>query len=103
MSILPSDLWAIRYYLFATRSFVFYFPQGALATPFEAAATRRILHATPRGIPILGWFRSPTLTEENSFVQLASGGGRFGVGVQGVRSLSVLAASGRNDSQRQAS
>src|SRR6266550_4316145 len=65
LAILPPDRWAIRDYLVATRTFVFYFPQGALGTPFEAAATRRILHAAPRGIPILGWFTSPTLTEEN--------------------------------------
>src|SRR5439155_163555 len=103
LAILPPDLWAIRDYLVATRTFVFYFPQGALATPFEAAATRRILHATPRGIPILGWFRSPTLTEENSFVQLASGEGKFVVGVQDVPNLSVLTALGRDETRRQAS
>src|SRR6184192_2669404 len=103
LAILPPDRWAIRDYLVATRTFVFYFPQGALATPFEAAATRRILHATPRGIPILGWFRSPTLTEENSFVQLASGEGKFVVGVQDVPNLSVLTALGRNETRRQAS
>ncbi len=103
LAILPPDRWAIRDYLVATRTFVFYFPQGALATPFEAAATRRILHATPRGIPILGWFNSPTLTEENSFVQLASGEGKFVVGVQDVPNLSVLTAVGRNVTHRQAS
>jgi len=102
LSIQPPDRWAIRDYLIATRTFVFYFPQGALATPFEAAATRRILHATPRGIPILGWFKSPTLTEENSFVQLASGEGKFVVGAQDVPNLSVLTALGRNETRRQA-
>src|SRR5256886_3983733 len=35
LAILPPDRWAIRDYLIATRTFVFYFPQGALATPFE--------------------------------------------------------------------
>src|SRR5437870_1767314 len=103
LAILPPDRWAIRDYLVATRTFVFYFPQGALATPFEAAATRRILHATSRGIPILGWFSSPTLTEENSFVQLASGEGKFVVGVQDVPNLSVLTALGRNATRSQAS
>src|SRR3989475_4508874 len=103
LAILPPDRWAIRDYLIATRTFVFYFPQGALATPFEAAATRRILHATSRGIPILGWFSSPTLTEENSFVQLASGEGKFVVGVQDVPNLSVLTALGRNATRSQAS
>src|SRR6267378_911640 len=102
LSILPPDRWAIRDYLIATRTFVFYFPQGALATPFEAAATKRILQATPRGIPILGWFKSPTLTEENSFVQLASGEGKFVVGAQDVPNLTVLTALGRNESRRQA-
>src|SRR6266566_6014806 len=103
LAILTPDRWAIRDYLVATRTFVFYFPQGAFATPFEAAATRRILHATPRGIPILGWFRSPTLTEENSFVQLASGEGKFVIGAQDVPNLSVLTALGRNETRRQAS
>src|SRR6267378_3891174 len=102
LAILPPDRWAIRDYLVATRTFVFYFPQGILATPFEAAATRRILQATPRGIPILGWFNSPTLTEENSFVQLASGEGKFVVGAQDVPNLTVLTALGRNESRRQA-
>ena len=101
LSILPPDRWAIRDYLIATRTFVFYFPQGALATPFEAAATKRILQATPRGIPILGWFKSPTLTEENSFVQLASGEGKFVVGAQDVPNLTVLTALGRNATRNQ--
>src|SRR5467141_61362 len=96
LSILPPDRWAIRDYLVATRTFVFYLPQGILASPFEASATRRILHGTPRGIPILGWFNSPTLTEENSFVQMASGEGKFVVGAQDVPNLSVLTAIGRN-------
>ncbi|TLZ72879.1 MAG: hypothetical protein E6K14_06310, partial [Methanobacteriota archaeon] len=71
LAILPPDRWAIRDYLIATRTFVFYEPQGALATPAETAATMRVLRASPRGIPILGWFDSPTLTEENAFVQMA--------------------------------
>ena len=49
LSILPPDRWAIRDYLIATKTFVFYFPQGILASPAETAATKRILHATPRG------------------------------------------------------
>lgn len=101
LAILPPDRWAIRDYLIATGTFVFYLPQGILATPSETAATKRILHATPRGIPILGWFNSPTLTEENSFVQLASGEGKFVVGGQDVPNLSVLTALGRNESRRQ--
>src|SRR2546422_7679646 len=96
LAILPPDRWAIRDYLVATRTFVFYLPQGILASPFEASATRRILHGTPRGIPILGWFNSPTLTEENSFVQMASDEGKFVVGAQDVPNLSVLTAIGRN-------
>src|SRR5207302_8425039 len=62
-AILPPDRWAIRDYLVQTGTFVFYLTQGMLASPFEAAATMRILQAAPRGIPILGWFNSPTLTE----------------------------------------
>ena len=101
LAILPPDRWPIRDYLYATKTFVFYHPQGALASPFESAATMRILEATPRGIPIVGWFPSPTLTEENSFVQMASGQGKFVVGVQDVPNLSVLTALGRNETHRQ--
>jgi len=101
LAILPPDRWAIRDYLIATRTFVFYEPQGMPATPAETAATMRVLHATPRGIPILGWFDSPTLTEENSFVQMASAEGKFIVGVQDLPNLSVLTAFGRADTHRQ--
>ena len=101
LAILPPDRWAIRDYLYATKTFVFFHHQGALASPFETAATIRILEATPRGIPILGWFPSPTLTEENSFVQMASGQGKFVVGVQDVPNLSVLTALGRNETHPQ--
>ena len=103
LAILPPDRWAIRDYLIATKTFVFYFPQGILARPAETAATKRILHATPRGIPILGWFNSPTLTEENSFVQMASAEGKFVVGGQEVPNLSVLTALGRNETRSQRS
>ncbi len=101
LAILPPERWAIRDYLIATRTFVFYEPQGVLATPAETAATMRVLRATPRGIPILGWFESPTLTEENSFVQMASAEGKFIVGVQELPNLSVLTAFGRADTHRQ--
>ncbi len=96
LAILPPDRDALRDYLVATRTFVFYNPQGVLATPQEIASTLRILHATPRGIPILGWFPSPTLTEENAFVQLASSEGKFVLGTEDVPNLSVLTAFGRN-------
>ena len=95
LAILPPDRWAIRDYLVATRTFVFYLPQGVLASPFDTAATMRILRASPRGIPVLGWFDSPTLTEENAFLQLVSREGKFVVGVQNVTNLSVLTALGR--------
>src|SRR2546422_81820 len=103
LAILPPDRWAIRDYLVQTGTFVFYLTQGILASPMEAAATMRILSAAPRGIPILGWFNSPTLTEENSFVQMASAAGKFVVGVQNVPNLSVLTALGRNETHRQVS
>lgn len=101
LSILPPDRWAIRDYLIATRTFVFYLPQGIFASPFDIAATRRILHAAPRGIPILGWFNTPTLTEENAFVQMASEEGKFIVGAQDLPNLSVLTAIARNATHRQ--
>ena len=95
LAILPPDQLASRDYLVATRTFVFYEPQGMLATPAELAATRRILAAAPRGIPILGWFDSPTLTEENAFVQMASSYGKPILGSEAVPNLSVLTAYGR--------
>src|SRR5256886_6624138 len=103
LAILPPDRWAIRDYLVQTGTFVFYFTQGILASPSETAGTMRILQAAPRGIPILGWFNSPTLTEENSFIQMASAAGKFVVGVQDVPNLSVLTALGRNGTHRQVS
>src|SRR3989441_1977835 len=103
LAILPPDRWAIRDYLVQTGTFVFYYTQGILASPFETAATMRILQVAPRGIPILGWFNSPTLTEENSFIQMASAAGKFVVGVQDVPNLSVLTALGRNEMHRQGS
>src|SRR2546425_4251968 len=103
LAILPPDRWAIRDYLVQTGTFVFYLTQGILASPMEATATMRILAAAPRGIPILGWFNSPTLTEENSFVQMASAAGKVVVGVQDVPNLSVLTALGRNETHRQVS
>ncbi|MGI0149632.1 MAG: GxGYxYP domain-containing protein, partial [Thermoplasmata archaeon] len=101
LAILPPDRWAIRDYLVATRTFVFYLPQGVLASPSDTAATMRILRAAPRGIPILGWFNSPTLTEENAFLQLASREAKVVVGVQNVTNLSVLTALGRTQPHRQ--
>src|SRR5207245_11194478 len=103
LAILPPDRWAIRDYLVQTGTFVFYFTQGILASPSETAATMRILQAAPRGIPSLGWFNSPTLTEENTFSQMASAAGKFVVAVQAVPTLAVLAALGRNETHRQVS
>ena len=102
LAILPPDEHALRDYLVASRTFVFYEPQGVLATPQEIAATLRVLHAAPRGIPILGWFRSPTLTEENAFVQLASSEGKFVLGTEDTPNLSALTAFGRNTGYTQA-
>ncbi len=96
LAILPPTEVAPRDYLIATRTFVFYEPQGILATPEQLASTQRVLAAAPRGIPILGWFDSPTLTEENAFVQLASGYGKPIFGSEAVPNLSVLTAYGRN-------
>ena len=101
LAILPPDQLALRDYLIATRTFVFYEPQGMLATPEQIASTQRILAVTPRGIPILGWFPSPTLTEENAFIQLASRYGKSVFGSEGVPNLSVLTAYGRNEVRSQ--
>lgn len=101
LAILPPDRLPLRDYLIATRTFVFYDEQGVLASPADLASTQRILAATPRGIPILGWFNSPTLTEENAFVQLASQYGKEIVGSQTVPNLSVLTAYGRNETHVQ--
>ena len=102
LAILPPDRMALRDYLIATRTFVFYQPQGVLASPGELASTQRVLAATPRGIPVLGWFDSPTLTEENAFVQLLSQYGKAIVGSENVPDLSVLTAYGRNEVRAQA-
>ncbi|MFQ5838142.1 MAG: hypothetical protein ACE5HJ_05100 [Thermoplasmata archaeon] len=96
IAILPPERFAIRDYLIAAKVFVFYHPQGALASPRDLSATLRMLRATPRGIPIIGWFNSPTETEENLFVQMASSEGKYLVGVQVAPNLSVHTALGRN-------
>ncbi len=101
LAILPPDQVALRDYLVATRTFVFYEPQGMLATPEQLASTQRILAAAPRGVPILGWFPSPTLTEENAFIQMASSYGKAVVGSEAVPNLSVLTAYGRNEVRSQ--
>ncbi|HYM40424.1 MAG TPA: hypothetical protein VEY12_09865 [Thermoplasmata archaeon] len=101
LAILPPDRLDLRDYLIATRTFVFYEPQGVLASPAELAATQRILAAVPHGVPILGWFDSPTLTEENGFVQLASQYGKPIFGSQAVPNLSVLTSMGRSEVRTQ--
>ena len=101
MAILPPDRLPLRDYLIATRTFVFYEPQGVLASPAELAATQRVLAALPHGTPILGWFDNPTLTEENAFIQLASHYGKAVFGSQDVPNLSVLTAYGRNETRTQ--
>ncbi len=101
LAILPPNHLPLRDYLIASRTFVFYEPQGVLAAPAQLASTQRILAAAPRGIPILGWFDSPTLTEENAFVQLASHYGKPIFGSEDVPNLSVLTAFGRNQVRSQ--
>lgn len=96
LAILPPDRWAIRDYLIAAKVFVFYYTQGALASPGELEATYRILHSTPRGIPMLGWFNSQTETEENLFIQMLSHEGKYMVGGYNVTNLSVLTSLGRD-------
>ncbi len=101
LAILPPDRLALRDYLIATRTFVFYEPQGMLASPSQLAQTQRVLAAAPRGATILGWFPSPTLTEENAFIQMASGYGMPVFGSEAVPNLSVLTAYGRNETHAQ--
>ncbi len=96
LAILPPERLRLRDYLIASRTFVFYHSQGALASPQELRATLRILHAAPRGIPIIGWFNSPTETEENLFVQMISSEGKYFVGGQIVPNLTVLSSLGRD-------
>jgi len=100
LAILPPDRLVLRDYLIATRTFVFHNRQGLLATPAERASTQRVLAAAPRGIPILGWFETPTLTEENDFIQVASSYGKFLLGTQAVPNLSVLTTLGRDEVRR---
>src|SRR3989442_2313594 len=51
LALLPPVRWAIRDYLVQTGTFVFYYTQAILASPFATAATMRILLAAPPGIP----------------------------------------------------
>ncbi len=101
LAILPPENLAIRDYLIASKAFVFYHTQGPLASPLEHAATLRLLHAAPRGIPVMGWFELLTETEENLFLQRVSEEGKYFVGGQDTPNLSVLSALGRNQTFRQ--
>ncbi len=96
LAILPPENLTMRDYLIASEAFVFYYSQGPLAWPQEQAATLRILHTAPRGIPVLGWFNSTTETEENHFVQMVSREGKYLVGGYDTPNLSVLSSFGRN-------
>lgn len=101
LAILPPEALGVRDYLVATKTFVFYHPQGPTASPADLAATVRVLRAAPRNVPVLGWFHSPTEMEENAFVQLLSQHGKYLVGGQAVPNLSVLTSLGRGEAYRQ--
>src|SRR5205809_478004 len=69
LAILPPDRWAIRDYLVATRTFVFYFPQGALAVTdgdnvdFAAGRMQELWSEPVRGTIPFAWSLNPLLVE----------------------------------------
>jgi len=92
LGIIAPDKMGLRDYLIAAKVWTFHARQGPFASQEEIDFTRDILAATPHNIPILGWFETPNLVEENFFVQAASREGKFILGGHNVPNLSFLSA-----------
>jgi hypothetical protein len=90
LGIIAPDKTGLRDYLIAAKVWTFYARQGPFASQEEIDFTRDVLAATPHNIPILGWFETPNLVEENFFVQAASSAGKFILGGHNVPNLSFL-------------
>jgi hypothetical protein len=90
LGIIAPDKTGLRDYLIAAKVWTFYARQGPFASQEEIDFTKDILASTPHNIPILGWFETPNLVEENFFVQAASSEGKFILGGHNVPNLSFL-------------
>ncbi len=92
---LRPDRYGLRDYAVATRAFVFYLPQGPYVSPGSVGLTEEVLARFPQGIPVLGWFETPTHAEENFFVLRSSRYGKVILGGQDLLDLTVLTSVGR--------
>lgn len=90
LGIIAPDKTGLRDYLIASRVWTFYARQGPFASQEEIDFTKDVLASTPHNIPVLGWFETPNLVEENFFVQAASSEGKFILGGHNVPNLSFL-------------
>ncbi|MDD1743182.1 MAG: hypothetical protein LUO85_00995, partial [Methanomassiliicoccales archaeon] len=90
LGIIAPDKIGLRDYLIAAKVWTFYARQGPFASQEEIDFTKDILAATPHNMPILGWFETPNLVEENFFVQAASSEGKYILGGHNVPNLSFL-------------
>ena len=90
LGIIAPDKTGLRDYLIAAKVWTFYARQGPFASQEEIDFTKDILAATPHNIPVLGWFETPNLVEENFFVQAASREGKYILGGHNVPNLSFL-------------
>jgi len=90
LAILPPSKTGLRDYLVAAKVWTFHVGQGPFSSQEEIDFTEDVLAATPRNIPILGWFEAPTITEENFLVQAASRHGKYILGGQDLPNLSFL-------------
>lgn len=92
IAILSPEKVRSRDYVIATKSFVFYVPQGPLTSEDNMRFMEKVLKSTPRNIPILGWFPSFSGAEENFFVQKISRTGKMSLGGENFPNLSVLSS-----------
>jgi hypothetical protein len=91
-TIIAPDEWRSRDCSTALSSFVFFYPQGPLASPGDVEAMESMMARLPRGIPVLGWFPTPTKAEENFAIQSISRHGKHSIGSGDIPNLSILAA-----------
>ncbi|HLF07226.1 MAG TPA: hypothetical protein VI893_08665, partial [Thermoplasmata archaeon] len=89
-TILHPSEWRSRDYAVATSSFVFFYDQGPLVNPSEVAAMESMMAELPSGIPVLGWFPTPTKAEENFALQIISKHGKHVIGTGDIPNLSIL-------------
>ena len=90
LAILPPEKIGSRDYIIAASIWTFYANQGPFSSQEDIDLTEDILSSTPHNIPVIGWFETPTLVEENYFVQVASRYGKFILGGHNFPNLSFL-------------